>query len=96
MQSPREYPEVEKAKTRVLVVEDDPSLCRILGSFLREESYQVTCCNTAPEALDLLKSESFHLALMDLALPPSNSVSEGLALMESCLRLAKHTNIVII
>ncbi len=49
MQSPQEYPELEKAKTRVLVVEDDPSLCRILESFLRQEAYQVTSCYMAHE-----------------------------------------------
>ena len=96
MQSAQEYPELEKAKTRVLVVEDDASLCRILESFLRQEAYQVTSCNTAPEASERLKAESFHLVLLDLALPPTNNVSEGLALMEYCLRSAKHTKIVII
>ena len=96
MQSPQDYPELEKAETRVLVVEDNPSLCRILDSFLRQESYQVTSCHTAPRAAERLKEESFHLVLLDLALPPSNSVSEGLALMEYCLRSSKHTKIVII
>lgn len=96
MHSPQDYPEVEKAKTRVLVIEDDPSLCRILASFLRQESYQVTSCNTAPEALEHLKAESFHLLLLDLSLPPSNRVSEGLALMEHCLRSARQTKIIII
>ncbi len=96
MQSPQEYPELEKSKTRVLVVEDDPSLCRILESFLREESYQVVSCNTAPEAAEQLNAESFHLILLDLALPPSNSVSEGLGLMEHCFRSARHTKVVII
>ena len=56
MHSAQEYPELQKAKTKVLVVEDDPSLCRILESFLRQEAYQVTSCNTAPEGLDLLNS----------------------------------------
>ena len=96
MQSPQDYPEVEKAKTRVLVVEDDPSLCRLLESFLRQESYQVTSCHTAPEAVIHLQSKTFHLVLLDLALPPSNRVSEGLALMEYCFRSAPHTKIVII
>ena len=90
------YLEVEKSNSQVLVVEDDPSLCRILESFLRQESYQVTSCNTAPEASERLRAESFHLVLLDLALPPSNNVSEGLALMEYCLRSAQHTKIVII
>jgi DNA-binding NtrC family response regulator len=96
MQSPQDHPEVEKANTKVLVIEDDPSLCRILEAFLRQESYRVTSCHTAPEALEQLKSESFHLVLLDLALPPSNLVSEGLALMEDCFRAAPQTKIFII
>ena len=87
---------MEKAKTRVLVVEDDPSLCRLLESFLQQESYQVTSCHAAPEAVLHLQSKSFHLVLLDLALPPSNRVSEGIALMEYCFRSAPHTKIVII
>ncbi len=95
MLSAQDYPEMEKADTRVLLVEDDPSLCRILESFLRQEAYQVTCCNTAPQAAESLKDDNFHLALLDLALPPSNSVSEGLALMEACFRSARHTKVVV-
>jgi DNA-binding NtrC family response regulator len=96
MQIPQDYPELEKANTRVLVIEDDPSLCRLLESFLRQESYQVTSCRNAPEALERLRTQDFHLVLLDLALPPSNSVSEGLALMQQCFRSAPHTKVVII
>jgi len=96
MQRLQDYPEMQRAGAKVLVVEDDPSLCRILESFLRQEAYQVTCCNTAPQAKKNLEEQNFHLALLDLALPPSNNVSEGLALMEHCFRSARHTKVVII
>ena len=86
---------VEKKKSSVLVVEDDRSLARLLVAFLRQEGYLVNACHSLPEAETLLRTEQPHLILLDLALPPSHDVNQGLEFMKHCLKTASHTKIVI-
>jgi DNA-binding NtrC family response regulator len=96
MDTPCTYPEVDKEETTILVIEDDPSLARLLESYLQQQSYQVTSCHTAPEAKAYLTREIPDLILLDLALPPTNKVSEGLDLMTYCLRNAPSAKLIII
>ncbi|MEW6443594.1 MAG: sigma-54 dependent transcriptional regulator [bacterium] len=90
------YLEVEKSKSAVLLVEDDPTLARILELFLREEGYPVTLARSSPEAVDALRISSPELVLMDLALPPSNQVGEGMELMEQCFRRVPQAKVIIV
>jgi len=89
------YLQVEKENTPVLIVEDDRPLARLLGSFLQQESYRVTICHGVQEAARLLREERPHLLLLDLALPPTNNIQEGLRFMSHCLQESHHTKIVI-
>jgi two-component system response regulator AtoC len=89
------YLEVEKSNSQVLLIEDDPSLARILEAFLQEEGYPVTIAHNSPEALDALARCAPELILMDLALPPSNRVEEGIQLMEQSLRRVPSAKVVI-
>jgi PAS domain S-box-containing protein len=54
---------------RVLVVDDDPTLCRMLGQVLRAEGYQTQVCTDPRDALIMFAQETFELALIDLNLP---------------------------
>ena len=89
------YLRLEKEKTPVLIVEDDRPLARLLGSFLQQENYRVTICHAIPEAARHLREEQPHILLLDLALPPSNSIEEGLRFMTRCLQESHRTKIVI-
>ncbi len=62
----------------ILVVDDDISLARTLGDFLREEGYCVGIATSAEEALQVHESGHYCIALVDLIIPPS----DGLELME--------------
>lgn len=54
---------------RLLVVEDELSLCQSIAEGLRLDGYEVdTCCN-GQEALELCCEERFALILLDLSLP---------------------------
>ncbi|HEY0096234.1 MAG TPA: response regulator, partial [Archangium sp.] len=57
------------AGARVLVVEDEPSLRRILRVYLAEQGYAATIASDAEEALALLERERFDVVLTDLRLP---------------------------
>jgi len=95
MQAHDGYLQLEKEKTPVLIVEDDRPLARLLGSFLQQEHYRVTVCHGIPEAAVHLREERPHILLLDLALPPSNSIEEGLRFMTHCLQESHRTKIVI-
>jgi two-component system sensor histidine kinase HydH len=53
----------------VLVVDDDPTICHLLGDVLRTEGYQPVICLHPRDALALSATESFGLAFVDINLP---------------------------
>lgn len=61
----------EKAKSRhkVLVVDDDPNVCRLLAEALDSEGYDSETCNHPEEALRLSRSEAFGLVFVDIRMP---------------------------
>jgi len=59
---------------RLLVVEDEPSLRRILAVYLAAERYEATVVSDAPEAQALLGSERFDVVLTDLRLPTGSGL----------------------
>lgn len=89
------YLDIDRSRAHVLLVEDDRSLAGLLGSFLQEQGYPVTCTYDAPEALALLVQRSPEVIVMDLALPPSNRVEEGIRLMEQSLRHLPQTKVIV-
>jgi CheY-like chemotaxis protein len=55
----------------VLLVDDDPDICRVVTMILEDESYQVICATNGQEALDYLRGTQRQpaLILLDLMLP---------------------------
>ena len=51
---------------RVLVVDDEPSICRSSERILTREGYEVRTAPGGAEALDLLGREAFDLVFTDL------------------------------
>lgn len=57
-------------KYKVLLVEDDDSVSRLIVDFLSKQNYEVIPFNDAPPALDFLEQRGLpHIALVDLGLP---------------------------
>ncbi len=54
---------------KVLVVEDEPDLARLLESQLRREGYAVAAAGTGPGALEAFARDRPDLVLLDLMLP---------------------------
>ena len=63
--------------SKILLIEDDISFCKLLEKFLIKKAYDVTIAFSAEEARLQIKKESFNLILMDIRLPDS----DGIALM---------------
>lgn len=54
---------------KILIVEDEPFLRRIISEHLRESGYLVTEAVDGEEGLKKLQEEQFDLVLLDLLLP---------------------------
>lgn len=53
----------------ILLVEDDPIVCRELAHTLRNNGYRVTEADDGAEAAELLGKQQFNLVISDLVLP---------------------------
>lgn len=55
--------------SQILIVDDEPELCKVLKKVLTKEGYRVLTATTERKALSLLKKEKIHLLLLDLNMP---------------------------
>jgi two-component system NtrC family response regulator len=55
--------------TRILIVDDDENIRKVLVAILEEEGYSVDSVGTARKAIDTSKKRFFNLALIDIRLP---------------------------
>ena len=54
---------------RILVVDDDIELCKLLSRYLEKHGYQVTSAGDALQALDTLDREKVDFVITDLMMP---------------------------
>lgn len=64
---------------QVLLVEDEPLLCRIIKETLHVQGFRVKTAQRGKDALELLNTESFDLMVLDVRLPDMS----GLQVLES-------------
>lgn len=64
---------MEKQKN-ILLVDDDKSILRILTRILQKQGYSVQTAETGREADDMINSQSYDLALIDVKLPDTDGV----------------------
>ena len=57
------------AKSRILIVDDDPAFGLMLGTFFDKNGFKTTKAQTGKECLKELKHSDYHLVLTDLRLP---------------------------
>jgi DNA-binding response OmpR family regulator len=75
--------------SKILVVDDDPTLLRFLQDFLHEEKYEVVAANNGAEALRLAYREHPDLVVLDVMMP-------GMDGWEVCARLRDLSDLPII
>jgi len=56
-------------KRKILVVDDEPSVCEGIELVLSPAGYEVRKVNTGEEAVKLVRGEDFDIVLMDLIMP---------------------------
>ena len=54
---------------RILVVDDEPQIRRVLRTTLSAQGYEVFDARTGEEALDAIREQRFDLILLDMNMP---------------------------
>jgi DNA-binding response OmpR family regulator len=60
---------LEKAKKRILVVDDDKSILRTFTRILQKNGYEIDVAETGREAIEKTETSCYALALIDVRLP---------------------------
>jgi len=76
-----------RAPARVLVVEDQPSARWVFEKLLSPAGYEVICAVDSEEALRLLESTVFDLAVIDYVLPGASGAVLGFELQQMWPRM---------
>jgi DNA-binding response OmpR family regulator len=61
--------QTQAARTRILVIEDDPHIRKVLQRIFREQGYTVTECGDGQAGLDAFRSVKPSAVVLDLLLP---------------------------
>lgn len=73
---------LDATKGKILVVDDDPTLCSVIASILEEEGYQPIVCGSPFEALSRTQQETVDLAFVDINLPEIDGIKLAALLKE--------------
>ena len=72
----------ETQAINILVVDDDPSVGRMIADFLSGAGYPPALCSDPYEALDLSEKKSFGLAFLDINMPKMSGIDLASKLKE--------------
>ena len=70
---------MKKGKAKILMVDDDEHICRVMSLILEGEGFEVESANTGEEALKKSKAKVYDAAILDVRLPDI----EGTKLLKS-------------
>ncbi len=59
---------------RVMVVDDEATICQNVEKILKKHNFDVTCASSAQEALDKMAQESYALLISDIVMPGMNGL----------------------
>ena len=77
---------------RILLVEDEAGVVKMLGKALKEQKYSVDTAMDGEEALQLVKGTNFDLIILDIMLPKKN----GLCVCADIRKQGKTTPIIML
>src|SRR5215475_4138826 len=82
---------------KILLVEDSLELLRMLKRMLASEGYSVQTATTRDEALEYIRAERYHIAVIDVRLRQDDPYNyEGFQLMQDIRSIDPSTGIVLL
>jgi DNA-binding response OmpR family regulator len=67
--------EAANGRTRILIVDDDTKLCRLVRDYLEPVGYDVSIANSGPAGIAAAQKESFSAVILDVMLPGADGFS---------------------
>lgn len=77
---------------KILIVDDEPTVCAVLEEFLVEKGYETDTANSGEKALEMLIAKHHDLMLLDLNMPGMS----GLEVLREVERKAYQVGVIII
>jgi response regulator RpfG family c-di-GMP phosphodiesterase len=65
----RSTQQISDSKRRILIVDDEPSIVKMLAEMLRQHDYSCLGCQSSQEALHLMDTHGFDIVLCDVHMP---------------------------
>lgn len=59
----------QKNKVKVLIVDDDENICKLLSLYLEKDDFETVFCHDGETALSRLADSSFDVVLLDIMMP---------------------------
>lgn len=56
-------------KQKILLIDDDETLCKVIGEELEQENYSVTCSFSGKDGLAKLKLDNYNLVVLHYQMP---------------------------
>ena len=69
MTQPESHPPVGTSPIRVLLIDDDRKLCRLIADYLDGMGYSVSAVHTGPEGVEASTAEPWSAIILDVMLP---------------------------
>ncbi|MEE9268969.1 MAG: sigma-54 dependent transcriptional regulator [Candidatus Krumholzibacteria bacterium] len=79
------------AGERILIVDDEKSMCQFLSIMLRKDGYKINAVNNGKKALDQIKSSKFDLIITDIRM----SGMDGIELLAEIKKMEPATPVII-
>ena len=76
-------------KARILVVDDDENIRKVVIAILEDEGYTVESVGTAKEAIEKTKRKFYNIALIDIRLPDMEGIELLTKIRETTPRMRK-------
>lgn len=64
-------------RTRIVIAEDEPDLRDAVAEYLGANGFEVTAVESAAKLREIVETQSFHLAILDIAMPGEDGLSVG-------------------
>lgn len=74
---------------RILIVDDDENIRKVLVTILEEEGYNVESVDTAKKAIEATKRKFYNIALIDIRLPDMEGIELLTKMRETTPRVRK-------
>jgi DNA-binding NtrC family response regulator len=78
-------------KARILVVDDEPDICKALAFLLKREDYAVTTSNSGEDAIDKMSKERFDVVITDLKM----GKVDGIEVLGKAKEIAPDTTVIV-